>query len=116
MKTGKKPGKNRGRKGKRQIPGGIELTDSFIRGFVSTSLLAGLVDTDRRRLLRLGLQGGVAMSTAVAAARAATNGAPLQALLAVAIGGAGLALTEQLLGGTDPAATPDTTTANLMEL
>lgn len=72
-------------------------TDSFVRGFVSAGLLAGVRERRPRALLRVSLQGGLALLAATEAARALDAGRPGAGLLAIAAAGAGLWLTEELM-------------------
>ncbi len=67
--------------------------DGFVKGFVSTGLLAALRDgNDSRRLLVAALQGGTALAAASVAAGSIGRGETLNTLAAVAAGSAGLAL------------------------
>ncbi|MBI2306365.1 MAG: hypothetical protein HYU78_03600 [Rhodocyclales bacterium] len=74
-----------------------ELQDGFVKGFVSTALLAAARGTaDRRRIVRAALQGGTALAAASLAAGAINRRSAAGALSAVAIGAAGLILVGQL--------------------
>lgn len=82
-----------------------ELQDNFVKGFVSTGLLAGIQGgtrnargrADPRRVLRLALQGGTALAAGSAAADALQRRAPASALAAIGAGAVGLMLIERLL-------------------
>lgn len=67
--------------------------DGFVKGFVSTGLLAALRDgNDSRRILVAALQGGTALAAASVAAGAIGRGDTPTTLAAVAAGSAGLAM------------------------
>lgn len=78
---------------------------SFVRGFVATGLLAAVQDRaarkggrrERRRLLRLALQGGTALAAGGAAADALQSRDWSRALTAVAAGGLGMLALERVL-------------------
>lgn len=78
-----------------------EIGDSFMRGLVSAGLLAGVQQTAAparpRRVMRLALQGGVALAAGSAALEALRRDRAGWALVAVAAGAAGLLVAEQLL-------------------
>lgn len=75
-----------------------EMQDGFIKGFVSTGLLATLRGTgDRRRIMHAALQGGTALAAASLAAGAINRRSLAGALTAVAVGAAGLYAIEQLM-------------------
>jgi len=73
-----------------------ELQDGFLKGFISTGLLATLRGgSDRRRIVQAALQGGTALAAASFAAGAIKRRSPTGALSAVAAGVAGLYLIDQ---------------------
>lgn len=80
----------------------------FARGFVATALLAAVQDRAARagrrgepqRVLRLALQGGVALAAGSMAAHALQARNRTLALAAVAVGGVGVLVIEQLLQDT----------------
>lgn len=78
-----------------------EIGDSFVRGLVSAGLLAGAqrsaAPARPRRVMRLALQGGVALAAGSAALEALRHDQAVWALGAVAAGAAGLLVAEQLL-------------------
>lgn len=85
------------------------LTDEFVRGFITSGVLAALQGQGcqpqlSRRTLRLAVQGGAALACGVAAMRALRDAQYPQALLGVAAGVAAVAAAEYLLQ------TPDITT------
>lgn len=77
----------------------------FARGLVATGLLAAVQGRaarpggrrERRRVLRLALQGGVALAAGAAAAEAANRRDWSRAAAAVAVGALGALALEQLL-------------------
>ncbi|MDO4905539.1 MAG: hypothetical protein Q4A16_08330 [Lautropia sp.] len=78
------------------------LTDEFIRGSITTGILAALqgpgpLGSLDRRTLRLALQGGAALAAGTAAAQAFRQARHGRALLAVAAGAAAVAATEHFL-------------------
>lgn len=82
-----------------------EIADGFVRGLVSTGLLAAsqrsAAPDKPRRVMRLALQGGVALASAAATLAALRRDEPGRALLAVAAGAAGVAALENLLQDPD---------------
>lgn len=71
--------------------------DGFVKGFVSTGLLAALRDgNDSRRILVAALQGGTALAAASVAAGAIGRGDTPTTLAAVAAGSAGLVMIGRL--------------------
>lgn len=84
---------------------GSDLQDSFVRGFVSTGLIAMSSAGNRRQALRTALQGGTALWAASLAASAVRQRSVPGMLGALAAGSAGLLLIGQLL--------PDTSTSPL---
>lgn len=77
-------------------------TGAFVQGFVATGLLAAIQNqpgrpTLDRRALRLALQGGTALAAGTAAAQSWQRRDPARALVAVALGAAGLAAIEHLM-------------------
>ena len=71
---------------------------AFMRGAVTTALLTGLAGQGRtpsRRVLKLALEGGIALSAGTVAARALRRGDYGPALTAAALGAAGLVLTRR---------------------
>jgi hypothetical protein len=88
------------KKGRKNRP--REVRAGFVRGFVAAGLLAAIQDAasparDRRRLLRLALQGGGAMAAGVAVAEALDAGRPGAAASALVAGTCGLLAIEHLL-------------------
>lgn len=78
------------------------LADEFVRGFVTSGLLAALQSQGYqprldRRTLRLAVQGGAALASGVAAMRALRGTQYAQALLSVAAGAAAVAAAEYFL-------------------
>lgn len=78
------------------------LADEFVRGFVTSGLLAALQSQGcqprlDRRTLRLAVQGGAALGSGVAAMRALRGTQYAQALLSVAAGAAAVAAAEYFL-------------------
>lgn len=74
-----------------------DLQDGFIKGFVSTGLLAALRDgNDRRTVVRAALQGGVALAAASGVAGALARRSPGTALAIAAAGTAGLCMAGQI--------------------
>lgn len=74
-----------------------EVQDGFVKGFISTGLLASLRGGgDRRQTVQAALQGGTALAAASYAARAIQRRSLTGALSAVAAGVAGLYLIDQL--------------------
>lgn len=81
----------------RRAEGFGELQDGFVKGFVSTGLLAALRgNADRRQAVRAALQGGTALAAASLAAGAINRRSLAGALSAVAVGAAGLYLIGQV--------------------
>lgn len=78
-----------------------DIGDSFVRGFISAGLLAGIVKPGMapapRRVLRLALQGGVALSAGAATLAALRRDSPGGALASVTAGAATLMAIEHLL-------------------
>lgn len=73
---------------------------AFMRGAVTTALLTGLAGKDRpsaRRVFKLALEGGIALSAGTVAARALRRNDYGSALTAAALGAAGLVLTQRAL-------------------
>lgn len=85
-----------------------ELQSNFIRGFVSAGLLASFQRDGRRahpntrRILRLALQGGAALSAGGATVEALRRDSPLGALGAIATGAAAVMMIEHLLQDEKP--------------
>ena len=74
-----------------------ELQDGFVKGLVSTGLLATLRDRgDRRRIVHSALQGGTALAAASFAAAAVKRRSLAGTLSGLALGVAGLYLIDQL--------------------
>ena len=78
------------------------LADEFVRGFVTSGLLAALQSQGCQprldcRTLRLAVQGGTALASGVAAMRALRGTQYAQALLSVAAGAAAVAAAEYFL-------------------
>ena len=78
------------------------LADEFVRGFVTSGLLAALQSQGCQprldcRTLRLAVQGGAALASGVAAMRALRGTQYAQALLSVAAGAAAVAAAEYFL-------------------
>ncbi len=74
-----------------------DLQDGFIKGLVSTGLLATLRGgSDRRRIVQSALQGGTALAAASFAAGAVKRRSLAGALSGLAVGAAGLYLIDQL--------------------
>ena len=74
-----------------------ELQDGFVKGFVSTALLAAARgNAGRTQIVRTALQGGAALAAASLAAGALQRRSLAGALSAVAVGAGGLYLVEQL--------------------
>ena len=69
-----------------------EAQNGFVRGFIAAGLVAATAaqSGQRRETLRLALQGGTAMATGIAGANALDRRDYATALLAVAVGAAGL--------------------------
>lgn len=81
--------------------------DGFVKGFVSSGLLAVLRDgNDSRRVLVTALQGGTALAAASVAAGTIGRGETLNTLAAVAAGSAGLVMIGRMAEDADTA--PDT--------
>lgn len=83
------------------------LADEFVRGFVTSGLLAALQSQGcqprlDRRTLRLAVQGGAALASGVAAMRALRGTQYAQALLSVAAGAAAVAAAEYFLQTSHP--------------
>lgn len=82
-----------------------EIQDNFVRGFVSTGLLAGFQGSGKkrrarsnaRRFLRLALQGGTALSAGSATLEALRRNSLSGVLGAIAAGSAALMVIEHLL-------------------
>lgn len=82
-----------------------EIQGNFVRGFVSAGLLAGFqsagekrrTPANARRILRLALQGGAALSAGGATVDALRQDSPVRALAAIAAGVVALAVIERLL-------------------
>ena len=79
-----------------------ELAADFLRGFIAAGVLASVQDRPQhpkldRRTARLALQGGSALATGTAAARAWRQGRNGQALTRVAVGVALVVAIEHLL-------------------
>ncbi|OGB31785.1 MAG: hypothetical protein A3F78_07530 [Burkholderiales bacterium RIFCSPLOWO2_12_FULL_61_40] len=91
-----KPRSKKARKQERLALQGAGLGEDFVRGFVSTALLAGLKEHQPSRLLRVALQGGIALAAASAAARATTRRSIPSALGAALVGYASMQLVEQI--------------------
>ena len=92
--------KARGKKARlsgRPARGGAEVAEDFVRGFVSTALLAGLKERRPPQLLRVALQGGVALAAASVAARGITGRSLPSVLGAALVGYASLQLIEQFV-------------------
>lgn len=83
---------------------GAELQDDFVRGFISTGLLAALTEPstgrNKRRILRLALLGGTALAAGSVAARALRRRELASTLTAIAAGAAGLLTIEHFLSVT----------------
>lgn len=78
---------------KRRGKGLGELHDGFVKGFVSTGLLAAMRGTrDRHAILRAALQGGTALATASLVAGALARRSLPEAAGALALGAGGLYL------------------------
>lgn len=92
-----KPRSKKARKQERLARQGTGLGEDFVRGFVSTALLAGLRERKPSRLLRVALQGGIALAAASAAARATTRRSIPSALGAALVGYASLQLVEHFV-------------------
>lgn len=80
------------------------LTDEFIRGSITSGILAALQGQGQRaplsldqRTLRLALQGGAALAAGTAAVQAVQQGQHGRALMAVAAGAAAVAAAEHFL-------------------
>lgn len=86
---------------------GGDLQDSFVRGFVSTGLLAVSNAGNRRQALRTALQGGTALWAASLAAGAVRRRSLPGMLGALAAGSAGLLLIGQLLPDTPSTPNPE---------
>lgn len=91
------------KKAARKRPGAMRperwsaLQDSFVRGFVSTGLLATTSGAaNRRRIIRAALQGGTALASASLAVDAIKRKSLAGVLSAVAAGAAGMYLIEQV--------------------
>lgn len=80
---------------------GAEISNQFLRGFLTTGLLSAAARQhgvkDRKAMLRHALQGGTALAAGVAAANAIQRGEFGRALLATALGVTGLAAIEYSL-------------------
>lgn len=85
------------RKPKRQALLGAGVGEDFVRGFVSTALLAALKERSPPRLLRMALQGGAALAAASVAARAATRRSVPTVLGAALVGYASLQLIKHIV-------------------
>jgi hypothetical protein len=77
-------------------------TGAFVQGFVATGLLAALQKRPGRpaadkRALRLALQGGAALAAGTTAAQSWQRRDAAHALVAVALGAAGVAAIEHLM-------------------
>lgn len=80
-----------------------ELQGGFVKGLVSTGLLAALRDRgDRRRIVHTALQGGTALAAASFTAAAVKQRSLAGTLSGLALGIAGLYLIEQLTNTTEP--------------
>ncbi|KAF7598221.1 MAG: hypothetical protein CGU28_13425 [Candidatus Dactylopiibacterium carminicum] len=85
------------------VPARDDLANQFLRGMVSAGLLAAAqqqcltAPEARKQVLARALQGGTALASGVAAANALQRGRAGQAVVAVALGAAGLAGIEYLL-------------------
>lgn len=87
-----------------QLMANRRLSDEFIRGSISTGILAALQGQGQRpllsfdqRTLRLALQGGAALAAGTAAVQAVRQGQHGRALMAVAAGAAVVAAAEHFL-------------------
>ena len=84
-------------------PENVTRLNDFVRGFVSTGLVSALGRRARPmfagHVLRQALQGGVALTAAVAAAHAVQRRNYASALTATAIGAAGVYALDSLLRG-----------------
>jgi hypothetical protein len=80
-----------------------ELTDIFVRGAVAAGLLAAIQDRwtvgkpSGRKVMRLALQGGVALAAGAAGAESLRDRDYLGALVSCAVGALGVATAETLL-------------------
>ncbi len=91
-----------------------EVRDNFARGFVATGLLAAFQNDGKRmpsqpavrRVLKMALQGGAALSAGAAAAEALRRNAPFRALGVITAGSLALVLAEHLLRVETPPDTP----------
>lgn len=76
-------------------------SEDFLRGFFAAGLLSAVQNRNEARLdqrsLRLGLQGGISLAAASAAASSLRRGGAGKALLALSLGVAGVAGVERLL-------------------
>lgn len=91
-----KPRRKKARQQERQALLGTGLGEDFVRGFVSTALLAGLKEHKPIHLLRVAMQGGIALAAASAAARATTRRSIPSALGAALVGYASLQLVQSI--------------------
>lgn len=91
-----------------------EVRDNFARGFVAAGLLAAFQNDGKqlparrgaRRVLKMALQGGAALSAGAAAADALRRNTPFRALGVIAAGSLALVLAERLLRVETPPDTP----------
>lgn len=84
--------------------GGKRATEAFFRGFIATGLLVALQErqagghgaTSKKRILRLSLQGGAALSAATVSAEAIYRRDYLAAAIAALAGAAGIVAADRL--------------------
>lgn len=87
-----------------------ELASNFTRGLVATGLLAAVQDrwsqnkASNRKVARLALQGGTALAAGIATAESLRRGDSARALLALAVGAAGVVALEKLMNPDTPIA------------
>ncbi len=91
---------------KRLPPGNITKLNDFVRGFVTTGLISAIDQSAKgrpvlanRRVLRHALQGGTALTAAVAAAHAVQRRDYATAVTAVTVGAVGVYTLDCLLRG-----------------
>jgi hypothetical protein len=92
------------RKKSRLLPGAVsptaepEVRNGFVRGFIAAGLVAGVGvgSSTSKETLRLALQGGTAIAAGIAGANAIDRRDYGSALIAVAIGAAGLSAIDYL--------------------
>ena len=86
------------KKGKRQKPSRSRTKDAFVRGFVATALLASVDSSAGPRTgptrggMRRALMGGMAVATGTAVSEALQEQRYSKVLVALATGGAGMAI------------------------